>query len=175
MMAIYAIYFFFEQSGVYRKTIRDLDMPFGEFLKQFYNECYPKLLLASDSLQHLDKHLSLFVKNEINTTQLSINWNQDSTYTILVWAYLILEYFKNFEDLDPILNSWLISIGADVKLCNQDSKLIHSEKRMNTTSRSLFSKVKYNNFKDISELMYDLNGTYQYYYGDILVTSRTLF
>jgi hypothetical protein len=175
MMAIYAIYFFFEQSGVYRKTINRLDMPFGKFLKQFYNDCYPRLLLQSTSLQHLDAHLSTFVKDETNTTQLSIEWANDPNYTILVWAYLILEYFKNFEDLDPIVNSWLQSIGADKKLCEQDSKLIHSEKRMNTVNRSLFSKIQYNNFKDIRDLLYDLNGTYQYYYGNILGASRTLF
>jgi hypothetical protein len=172
MMAIYAIYFFFEQSGVYKKTIKDLGIPFGEFLKQFYNECYPKLLLQSESLQHLNAHLTTFVKDETNTVQLSIQWNND---TILVWAYLILEYFKNFEELDPIVNDWLLSVGANKKLCKQESKLIHSEKRMNTVSRSLFSKIKYNNFKDIGELLYDLNGAYQYYYGNILVASRTLF
>jgi hypothetical protein len=175
MMAIYAIYFFFEQSGVYRKTIKQLGMPFDKFLKQFYNDCYPKLLLQSHSLQHLDAHLLAFVKDETNTTQLSIEWNNNANYTILVWAYLILEYFKNFEDLDPIVNEWLLSVGADKKLCKQDSKLIHSEDRMNTVSRSLFSKIKYNNFKDIGDLLYDLNGTYQYYYGNILVASRTLF
>jgi len=175
MMIVYAIYFFFEQSGVYRKTIKHLNLPFGEFLKQFYNDCYPNLLLASSSIQQLDDHLAIFVKDEVNSTQLGINWNNNSDYTILVWAYLILEYFKNFEDLDPIVNSWLLSIGANPKLCKQDSKLIHSEKRMNTVSRSLFSKIKYNNFKDIGDLLYDLNGTYQYYYGNILVASRTLF
>jgi hypothetical protein len=147
-------------------------MPFGVFLKQFYNECYPKLLLQSKSLQHLNAHLTTFVKDETNTIQLSIQWNND---TILVWAYLILEYFKNFEELDPIVNDWLLSVGANKKLCKQESKLIHSEKRMNTVSRSLFSKIKYNNFKDIGDLLYDLNGTYQYYYGNILVASRTLF
>jgi putative methyltransferase len=175
MMAIYAIYFFFEQSGVYRKTIKRLGIPFGEFLKQFYNDCYPKLLLHSSSLQHLDDHLTTFVKDEINTIQLSIAWNNNTDYTILVWSYLILEYFKNFEDLDPIVNTWLQSIGADTKLCEQDSKLIHSEKRMNTVNRSLFSKIQYNNFKDIRDLLYDLNGTYQYYYGNILGASTTLF
>ena len=175
MMAIYAIYFFFEQSGVYKKTIKDLDIPFGEFLKKFYNECYPKLLLQSKSLQHLDAHLTTFVKDETNTIQLSIQWNAESNYTILVWAYLILEYFKNFEDLDPIVNNWLLSVGADKKICKQDSNLIHSEKRMNTVSRSPFSKIKYNNFKNVGDLLYDLNGTYQYYYGNILVASRTLF
>jgi hypothetical protein len=123
-------------------------------------------------LQHLNAHLTTFVKDETNTIQLSIQWNND---TILVWAYLILEYFKNFEELDPIVNDWLLSVGANKKLCKQESKLIHSEKRMNTVSRSLFSKIKYNNFKDIGDLLYDLNGTYQYYYGNILVASRTLF
>jgi hypothetical protein len=130
------------------------------------------LLLQSASLQHLNAHLTTFVKDETNTVQLSIQWNND---TILVWAYLILEYFKNFEELDPIVNDWLLSVGANKKLCKQESKLIHSEKRMNTVSKSLFSKIKYNNFKDIGDLLYDLNGTHQYYYGNILVASRTLF
>ena len=77
--------------------------------------------------------------------------------------------------MDPIVNSWLLSIGANPKLCKAESKLIHSEQRMNTMDKSLFSKIHFNNFKNIDELLYDLNGTYQYYYGNILVTSKTLF
>ena len=173
MMAIYTIYFFFEQSGVYRKTIKQLGIPFSEFLKQFYNNCYP--LLITSSLKHLDEHLSMFVKDETNTIQLSIAWNNDPNYTILVWAYLILEYFKNFEILNPIVKNWLLSIGADPKLCNSDSNLIHSELRMNTVRRNLFSKISYSNFKNIDDLLYDLNGTYQYYYGNILIAPKTLF
>jgi hypothetical protein len=119
--------------------------------------------------------LTNFVKDEINTVQLNINWNHDKKYNILLWTYLILDYFKNFETLDPVINSWLISVGANGKQCRRDSDVIQSEKRMNTSKRIWFFKIKYNNFNTINELLADLNGTYQYYYGNILTVSRTVF
>jgi putative methyltransferase len=175
MMAIYAIYIFFEQSGVYRNTIKKLNIPFGIFLKQFYTECYPKMLAASTSLDHFENHLANFVKDEVNTTQININWNDDNQYTILLWTYLILDYFKNFETLNPIVTDWLLSIGADSKQCQRDSDIIQSASRTNTSKRIGFSKIRYNNFDNITGLLNDLNGTYQYYYGSILTVSRTVF
>ena len=173
MMAVYAIYIFFEQSGVYKDTIKQLDISYGEFLKKFYQECYPKLCLASPSLPHFENHLHNFIKDEINTYQLIINWNNDCNFKILLWTYLILDYFKNFEILDPIVNNWFLSIGADAKKCKRDSDIIQSEKRTGTTKRIGFFKIKYNNFNHINDLLADLN--IQYYYGNILTASRVVF
>ena len=175
MMAIYAIYILFEQSGIYRSTIKKLNLPFGDVLKSFYTQCYPKLLSASPSLKPFEDHLTDFVKDEVNTTQMNILWNNDSECSILLWTYLIFDYFKNFETIDPIVKEWLISIGADAKQCQRDSDVIQSESRTNTSVRKGLSKIRYNNFTNIQELLTDLNGTYQYYYGSILTVSRSVF
>lgn len=179
VMVIYSLYFFFVQTGVYRKTINSIldsqNIKFGNFLKHFHIECYPKIKKASaDSFAYLDRHLTELVSDQINTTQLTLTWNNDSKYTdtVLAYSYMILEYFKNFEILSPIIEDWLIQQGGNYNMCKEESDLIHSEKRMNTVKRKGLSFIKYNNFKDEEQLLGDLLRVPHFVYGNLLTSKK---
>jgi putative methyltransferase len=180
MMIAYSIYTLFVQSGIYNKSIRHYlktsGTEFGEFLKRFYQECYPLIKQDHRAFDHFEIHLDNFIFDGINNAQLSVKWpDSNSSIEILLWAYFILEYFKNFETIDPIVSEWLIHLGFSSNIVTNDSLLIHSEKRMNTVKRKWFTKIKYDNFDIPQDLLTDLNGTGQYYYGKILVGRSTFF
>jgi hypothetical protein len=180
MMTAYSIYTLFVQSGIYDKSIRRYlktsGTEFGRFLKRFYQECYPLIRQNHKAFDQFESHLDNFVFDGINDAQLSVKWpDNNSSIEILLWTYFILEYFKNFETIDPIVSAWLIQLGIPSQVVSDDSLLIHSEKRMNTVKRKWFTKIKYDNFSIPQDLLTDLGGTYQYYYGKILVGQSALF
>jgi len=179
IMITYALYIFFIQSGVYKKSINKLikfnKITFGTFLRKFYNECYPKLKqISNESLTHYEKHIDSFVSDEVNEVLHNINWKDDNGPEILHFIYFIVEYYKNFEILSPTLENWLIDIGADTKLINLESKLIYSEKRLNTKTYDFFTKIEFNNYKTENEFLEDVLRSSQYTYGNLLIEERKI-
>jgi len=174
IMTVYALYIFFVQSGVYKKSIASLKMPFGDFLRKFYNECYPKFKQASvESFTHYEKHVADFVSDEVNEVLHNITWKNDSGPEVLHFIYFIVEFFKHYEILGPIIEDWLVSIGVDAKLVTADAELIYSEQRMNTVRNGFLTKVKYNAYKNEQEFLDDVLRSSQYTYGNLLTAERT--
>jgi hypothetical protein len=175
IMTAYALYIFFVQSGVYKKSIADLKIPFGDFLRKFYNECYPNLKEASnESFLHYETHVTNFVSNDVNEVLHNIRWKNEQGPEILHFVYFIVEFFKHYEILGPIVEQWLIDIGADPKTVKSDSELIYSEKRMNTVKQRFLTKIKYDLYKNEQEFLDDVLRSSQYTYGKLLTTERTL-
>jgi len=175
IMTAYALYIFFVQSGVYKKSIADLKIPFGDFLRKFYNECYPNLKEASnESFSHYETHVTNFVSNDVNEVLHNIRWKNDQGPEILHFVYFIVEFFKHYEILGPIVEQWLIDIGADPKTVKSDSELIYSEKRMNTVKQRFLTKIKYDLYQNEQEFLDDVLRSSQYTYGKLLTTERTL-
>ena len=177
MLTIYSWYIMFVQTGVYKKTIDNIleqhNIKFGDFLKKFYNECYPLIKTASGtSLAHYDDHISKFVEDGVNSTLHNIYWNNEPGVEIDHVVYFIVEFFKKFELLSPIIEDWLYSLSGDRKLLDKESALIYSETRLHTVKRSFFTKVKFNAFKDTDEFMTDALRTTGYTYGSLLVANR---
>ena len=128
------------------------------------------------AFDHFETHIDNFIFDGVNNAQILIQWpDSNSSIEIGLWTYFILEYFKNFETIDPIVSKWLIQSGFSSKIVASDSLLIHSEKRMNTVKRKWFTKIKYDNFSVPQDLLTDLTGALQYYYGEILVGRSTVF
>jgi hypothetical protein len=174
IMTAYALYIFFVQSGVYKKSIASLKMPFGDFLRKFYNESYPQYKEAIiESFTHYEKHVADFVSDEVNEVLHNITWKNDSGPEVLHFIYFIVEFFKHYETLGPIIEDWLVRIGVDDKLVKADAELIYSEQRMNTVRNGFLTKVKYNAYKNEQEFLDDVLRSSQYTYGNLLTAERT--
>jgi hypothetical protein len=180
MMMTYTWYIFFMQSGVYKYTIKGIleknQIKFGEFLKQFYNQCYPRLRAASlESFTNFENHLEAFVKDEVNETLHNITWKNDQGPDILHFVYFIMEYFKHFETLSPIFEDWLVNdMQGNAKKCRSESALIISEQRMGSVRYSFLSKVKYDLYQNEQEFIADILRSSQYTYGNLLLGSWSI-
>jgi hypothetical protein len=162
MMEVYALYMFFAQSGCYKDSIEYYlkinNCEFGDFLEKFYFECYTDLKQQSNnSLSVLTNHFEKFVKDETNDCVLLIAWN-NTDINIVIWSYLVLEYFKNFDSIDNTVKNWFIKSGVSKKLVELESDMILSESRIGTSKRRLLKKIKYNNYKNDQGLVKDLSG-----------------
>lgn len=179
MMIAYTAYNLFIQGGIFKNTLdqilKERNVTFGQFLKSFTELCYPKMRESITSVSYYDSHLDRFIFDGVNDTQLIISWNQDSNKKIILWAYFILEYFYNFKKFNSFLCEWLLDLGAKEKILKKDIEQIHSLERMNTSRRIFFKKIRYNNFKDETDLLKDANGIYQYFYGNILIGKQSFF
>jgi len=174
----YSLYIFFNQSGVYRKSIKELlkikNIRFGDFLRQFYHECYPLLKLASiESFTHFEKHLDELVSDEINETFHNLKWLNDDGPQVHRFIYFIIEYFKHYENLGPIVENWFIKNGVSPSLVNSEAELIYSAKRLNTT-RGFIKKISFDLYKDEKEFYEDVMRSSQYTYGNLLLAERRI-
>ena len=177
----YALYLLFVQTGIYKKSIKkflkDNDIQFGDFLRKFYNECYPKIKsVSNESISYYEKQLSNFTDDEENHLTF-IHWKNNDGPKINMHVYFIIEYFKNYEIIDPIVSDWFISIGADKKLIESESQFILSEKRMHTAQNYFFSKIKFNMYDNIDDFILIVNQTSVAVNGpgivDLLIAKKT--
>jgi len=174
----YALYIFFNQSGVYRKSINQLltikNIKFGDFLRQFYNECYPLLKLASlESFTHFEKHLDELVSDEINETFHNLTWLNNDGPQVHRFIYFIVEYFKHYENLGPIVEKWFVEKGVTPSLVYNEGNIIYSAKRLNT-SRGFIKKISFDLYKDEREFYEDVTRSNQYTYGNLLLAERRI-
>jgi radical SAM superfamily enzyme YgiQ (UPF0313 family) len=172
----YSLYIFFNQSGVYRKSIKELlkikNMRFGDFLRQFYHECYPLLKLASmESFTHFENHLDELVSDETNETFHNLKWLNNNGPQVHRFIYFIIEYFKHYENLGPIVENWFIENGVTSSLVRSESELIYSAKRLNTT-QGFIKKISFDLYKDEREFYEDVMRSSQYTYGNLLVAEK---
>lgn len=174
----YALYIFFNQSGVYRRSIKQLlkikNIKFGDFLRQFYNECYPLLKLASlESFTHFEKHLDELVSDEINEIFHNLTWLNNHGPQVHRFIYFIIEYFKHYEILAPIVEKWFVEKGVQQSLVQQESEIIYSAKRLNTT-RGFIKKISFDLYKDEREFYEDVMRSSQYTYGSLLLAEKRI-
>jgi putative methyltransferase len=179
LITIYTIYLCLMQTGIYKNAIKELlkhkNIKFGDFLKKFHQECYPKIREASgSSLKHFEDHTAVMASDTINKAELMLDWDNDPNLRVILWNYFMLEYFKNFEIIDPIVKEWFIEQGVDKNLCQRESDIIHSEKRMGTSKRSGLSIIKYNNFNSTKDVLVDLDRSIQFVFGNLLLAEKKL-
>jgi hypothetical protein len=93
---------------------------------------------------------------------------------VLHFIYFIVEFFKHYETLGPIIEDWLVGLGVDAKLVAADAELIYSEQRMNTVRNGFLTKIKYNAYKNEKEFLDDVLRSSQYTYGNLLTAERTI-
>jgi len=178
MMEIYMCYYFIVQSGVYAQTIKQIllanQLKFSEFLKDFYFDCYKILKTKSNSLDSYQSYLKEYTSDNINKLYNEISWNNTSI-KVSHRFYLIIEYFKNFELLSPILESWLISQGANLKILEQESELIVSEQRLHKNKKNLFNTITYNHkITSIEDLIDYDKLSYVTFCGDLLLAKKNI-
>ena len=174
----YAVYVLFIQSGIYKNTIDNVleknNIKFGEFLKRFIDECYPRFKQARfESFSYVENHLAEFVSGEVNNILHNINYENHAGIELLEPVYYIFEFFKNSETLNPILMEWLMSMGADEKICKDDSELILTPDNLNSVNRSFLSKIDFTQYKSESELLNVIRGAAHYTHRDILVGTKS--
>lgn len=174
MMIIYAIYTLFEQSGIFRKCIRNLlrinNKKFSDFLKEYHEQLYPRLKkISNGSIDHYENHLDEFVSENINRAEVVLSWNGIEKNKLLFSNYLIFDFFKQFEKYELEISNWFIEKGVSEKIVYKDSIMINSELRMNKQIRSGFNIINYKNFSSEEDILNDLDRSYQFVYGSILI------
>lgn len=175
MMQIYAAYLFFEQSGIYRKSIKSLDMKFSDFLIAFFDSCYPRFKEArTKSFTWHEQHLNNFVSTEVNEVLQNMTYENEYGVNMLHSIYYIYEYYKNFNVLDPILQDWLISLGADSKLVSSESDIIINAERINTVAYKFLTKIDYTTYRTEQEVHDDIIRSNHYAYTSLLIANKTL-
>ena len=179
MQRVYYINAFFAQSGVYKQSIADVlkknDIKFGEFLKRFTIECYPILAQARpESFAHLEQHQYNFVSEDVNPTLHNINYESSAgTVSLLMHVYFMYEFYKNSEILNPILMDWLISLGADAELLEEESELIITPDKLNSVKRSFLSKIDFTQYRSEEELLSIILGAHHYTHKDVLIGNKS--
>lgn len=176
MWIVHGAYLLFHRGGIYKKTIKDIinrtGIPYGKFLKKFYEECYPKLREANlESFVHFENHLDHVIDDKINNYRYTMYYStkEGQTYTVFFTSFFLIEYFKNFRTLEPILQSWLLEQGANPRILRKDSDLIMSEDRMNKTKFRPFNIIRYNKFPTFTDFLKELNLTMTYSTTGLLV------
>jgi hypothetical protein len=174
MMQIYSAYLFFEQSGIYRNSIKSTGIKFSEFLKSFFDDCYPKLKhVRNESFVWHETHLREFVSESVNEKLISVPYEKEDGVPMLYSIYYTYEYYKNFEVLDPILQQWLISIGADPKLVVEESEMIVTSTRINTVKYKFLTKIDYTTYRTEKEVYDDIIRSNHYAYTNLLLATKT--
>lgn len=174
MMQIYSAYLLFEQTGIYRETIKSLNIPFSNVLKSFFKDCYPKLKNARlESFTWHEQHLKEFVSEDVNDALQNITYENKDGVQMLQSVYYIYEYFKNFKVLDPIIQQWLKELGGSQKQIIEDSKLILSIDRINTVSYGFLSKVDFTMFKTEQQVYDDIIRSNHYAYTSLLTVNKS--
>ena len=177
MFIIYMWYLFFAQGGVYKTSINSIlakqNIKFSNFLKQFYVECYPQLQTADpDSFNQITEFVNKFTQDDTVTVFSSYTeWNK-SEITIPFRSYYLMQYFKDFDALSPILESWLIKMGATTKQCMEDSKLVITEQRLGTAYRQLLTKIEHNKYQNQQDFANCLATSYLGADKDLLVSNK---
>lgn len=178
MMIAYSIYTLFEQSGIYRNSIKYFlhthKKQFGDWLKLFHVECYPQLKKNSKgSIDFFELHLDQFVSDAVTNAEVMLFWNNDKNYQLNFSGYLIFDFFKNYEKFELIINNWFESKQVPIKIIQNDSILINSEKRMHKKTLSGLDLIRYNNFSQIEDILSDIGRSHQFVYGNILNANRS--
>jgi hypothetical protein len=133
------------------------------------------LKLASiESFTYFEKDLDKLVSDETNETFHNLTWLDEHGPQVHRCIYFIIEYFKHYEKLSPIVEKWFIKNGISSSLVNSEAEIIYSAKRLNTTS-GFFKRISFDLYKNEKEFYDDVIRSSQYTYGNLLLAeSRTL-
>jgi hypothetical protein len=80
-----------------------------------------------------------------------------------------MEYYKNFNIMDPILQKFLLDKGADKKLVQRESNQIIHEGNSGKIMFKNFRFYSYKKYKDINEFIICLRLATSNFYPRILV------
>ena len=179
MMEIYMCYYFIVQSGVYTESIRQIlkkqNIKFSVLLKSFYYDCYLIIKEKSKSFDSYKQFLNDFTTDGQNDLFHSLDWNYDSKIKTSHRFYLLIEYFKNFELLSPLVKQWLISKGANANLVNKEDNLVVSEKRLLQNKKTLLCTISYDHkIKSVQDLLAYDKLSYVTYCGDLLLAKKNI-
>ena len=111
------------------------------------------------------------VSDETNETFHNLKWLNNNGPQVHRFIYFIIEYFKHYENLDPIVENWFIENGVTSSLVRSESELIYSAKRLNTT-QGFIKKISFDLYKDEREFYEDVMRSSQYTYGNLLVAEK---
>lgn len=120
MMTIYSIYVLFTigkiYSGTIKQVINDNNWRMSDFLRIFYEECYPEFEKVGG------KHSREFNRRKIShtTVKLYTSYAMSTVYSLL----LLEDFWNMIDDQLPILKIWLLSKGADRELIDVETKEI---------------------------------------------------
>jgi len=193
MWIIFTAYELFFRGGIYKKTIKNLlktrNMTFGQLLKSFYYNCYlpmanePKYSETDTSKQikssfdYFEEHLNYLVDDGVNNKYkyaMDINFKGED-YQIFFTVFLLLEYFFNYDYMDKKIQDWLLSLGADKKLIDEDNLLILNEERVNTRTYKINKIVSYKKYKTYQEYLNELNILWLYTCDTLIGDEYVLF
>ena len=176
MWLSHSLYLLLHRGGIYSKTIRDIidkhNMPFGQFLRKFTEEVYPRFKITNeDAYVCFEDHLEKVTGDTENDYRYTMPYrtNNGTVYHIAFVSFFLIEYFLNFNKLDPIMQDWLLKQGANPKLMKKDSELIMNSDRINKTKIRWLSFIQYNKFDSIESLIKELNLTMTYSTTGILL------
>ena len=163
----------FRNGSIYPKSVKQIlernKISFGQFLKMVYEECYEQWVKAGTTLTSYQKYLDDFVSEEINNSSMKLYWNNDRNLDVSISNYMIMEYYKNFNIMDPILQKFLLDKGADKKLVQRESNQIIHEGNSGKIMFKNFRFYSYKKYKDINEFIICLRLATSNFYPRILV------
>jgi len=181
MLTIYMCYFFITQTGIYQQTISNLiktkRWTFSNFLKKFYEECYPRLKNARlESFTLFEQRLADFTQEVITVDNsipipIVIPW-EDTSFEY--WGFLTVELFRYSDILMPVITSWLCEIGGDPKLINKETKLIINEQDHGIKEINWLYQGNYKKYNQISELTTSISHALMISYGNLLTVDQKI-
>jgi len=179
MLAIYMCYFFIVQTGVYRQTVNNIIKAhcwkFSDFLKKFYQECYPQLKAArlpsftSFEQQLADATQEIIVSEKSFTSD--IIWEDT---VVRYWGFLTVEMFRHSDILTPIITRWLASLGGNVKLIDKETKLITNEQHHGVNEINWLYEADHKKYNQIIDLTLKINDAYTIGYGNLLTVNQKI-
>lgn len=172
MWIVTALNHLFQQGKIYSESISTLikknNLSYGQFLKLAHTEFYNLWKTKENSLQFFERHLDSFVSTEPNKTVITIKWN-NKDFTITQSYYFIMEYFKNFNVVDPLFRNFLISYGVDASLVEKESKLIIHEKNLGKKQFTYFKIRSYNKYESAQDFLHVVQSSNNSFASKILV------
>lgn len=175
MWIAYSIYILFYRGGVYKNVIKEIkrkhNLTFGQILRKFLTELYPILRESNiDTYKQFEEHLDHVVdKDHVNDYRflLKCDFKNHKDQELYFHMFFLMEYFTNFDTIDPIIRKWFSSFGVKENIINKDSLLILSENKINTTKFDWFKIYKYNRYQNFNEFADEIK-TYTFYYPGAL-------
>lgn len=180
MWLSHCIYLLLWRGGIYAETVKDLvhnkGMRFGQFIRKLTEDFYPRLRQTNlEKFEYFEKHLRDVCAEETNGSKYSMDYETNkSSYSISYVSFLMIEYFLNYDKVDPLMKQFLLEIGADKDKVKVDSLMILNQNRINTTKFTWGNVYKYNKYVNFESLVAELNLTMTYSTTGILTANKLI-
>lgn len=178
MWIVYSIYILFYRGGIYKSSIKEIrkkhNLTFGQILRSFLDNVYPLLKQSNTKTyaqyeQHLNNLVDIEHVNDYLVT-LTCDFTNHQNQELYLHTFFLMEYFTNFDIIDPVVRSWLNSFGINPKTIQKDSMIVLNEDRINTTQRDWFKLYRYNRYQNFNEFASEISD-FVFYYPGVLLNS----